>query len=276
MWRCPICHTPLTDKPNSTSKYRTLQCENNHAFDQAKQGYFNLLPVQHKRSKVPGDDKSMVLARHAFLSRGYYDHLIGKVYEYLSPYQTLISSIYDAGCGTGYYLNRLSTLLQGKVAAGHDISKEAIICASKAYKNIEFCVASTVNIPVNSDSVDLVIQVFSPSSLMEYQRIMKEEAFLVVVDPSKAHLKELKQLLYDNAEEHQQKHLELEGFEKLNTIHASETISFETSDCALNLLKMTPYYWRANETQKESVKTLLQKVTSDFSISIYQKRCVKQ
>ena len=275
MWRCPICHTSLIDKPDYTSKYRTLQCENNHAFDQAKQGYFNLLPVQNKRSKVPGDDKSMVLARHAFLSRGYYDHLIVKISEFLSPHQALISTIYDAGCGTGYYLNRLSSLLKGKVAAGHDISKEAIICASKAYKNIEFCVASTVNIPVKNDSVDLVIQVFSPSSLMEYQRIMKDNAFLVVVDPGKAHLKELKQLLYDNAEEHQEKYIALEGFERLHTSHASETITFETSDCAINLLKMTPYYWRANEAQKESVKARLKTVTSDFSINIYQKRCVK-
>ena len=40
---CPLCHSPLTFNARSWS------CENRHQFDQAKEGYVNLLPVQHKR-----------------------------------------------------------------------------------------------------------------------------------------------------------------------------------------------------------------------------------
>ena len=51
---------------------KQLVCENGHVFDVARQGYVNLLPVQHKRSKHPGDSKEMVLARTRFLNLGNY------------------------------------------------------------------------------------------------------------------------------------------------------------------------------------------------------------
>ena len=39
----------------------------------AKEGYLNLLPVQHKHSKEPGDSKQMMLARRLFLEAGFYE-----------------------------------------------------------------------------------------------------------------------------------------------------------------------------------------------------------
>ena len=46
---CPLCHQPLTQANNS------FVCPGRHQFDVAKEGYVNLLPVQHKRSRDPGD-----------------------------------------------------------------------------------------------------------------------------------------------------------------------------------------------------------------------------
>ena len=51
---CPIC------KKSLTLKSKSYRCENNHSFDEAKEGYVNLLPVQYKHSKDPGDNKAMV------------------------------------------------------------------------------------------------------------------------------------------------------------------------------------------------------------------------
>ena len=59
---CPIDGNKLEQNDGQ------LVCENGHTFDIARQGYVNLLPVQHKRSKQPGDSKAMVLARTAFLN----------------------------------------------------------------------------------------------------------------------------------------------------------------------------------------------------------------
>ena len=83
-YRCPLCQQALLLNEKS---YR---CENNHSFDQAKQGYVNLLPVQFKHSKEPGDNKAMVQARRAFLDKGYYQPLLDnmlalKTLPYLMP-----------------------------------------------------------------------------------------------------------------------------------------------------------------------------------------------
>ena len=51
---CPICQSALTAHENS------LRCIYQHSFDRARQGYINLLPVQHKNSRAPGDNPAMV------------------------------------------------------------------------------------------------------------------------------------------------------------------------------------------------------------------------
>ena len=69
---CPVCGGRLARKE------KAWRCENHHCFDVARSGYVNLLPPSAS-GKRHGDDKRMVAARTAFLSRGYYDHLIGAV-----------------------------------------------------------------------------------------------------------------------------------------------------------------------------------------------------
>lgn len=66
---CPLCHQPLTQINNS------VICPQRHQFDVAKEGYINLLPVQHKRSRDPGDSAEMMQARRAFLDAGHYQPL---------------------------------------------------------------------------------------------------------------------------------------------------------------------------------------------------------
>jgi len=63
-YQCPLCQQSLTLQVN------VLKCSNNHSFDRAKEGYVNLLPVQQKNSKQPGDNLDMVQARRAFLTTG--------------------------------------------------------------------------------------------------------------------------------------------------------------------------------------------------------------
>jgi 23S rRNA (guanine745-N1)-methyltransferase len=68
-YSCPLCHAPPTRSGNS------YLCPQRHQFDQAKEGYVNLLPVQHKRSRDPGDSAEMMQARRAFLDAGHYQPL---------------------------------------------------------------------------------------------------------------------------------------------------------------------------------------------------------
>ena len=72
-YRCPLCQQPLLLND------RVWCCDNNHRFDCAKEGYVNLLPVQKKRSKDPGDNKEMMFARREFLNKGYYQCMSDRV-----------------------------------------------------------------------------------------------------------------------------------------------------------------------------------------------------
>ncbi|WP_414957523.1 putative RNA methyltransferase [Pseudomonas aeruginosa] len=54
---CPLCSAALGEVDNGVA------CPAGHRFDRARQGYLNLLPVQHKKSLDPGDNAAMVEAR---------------------------------------------------------------------------------------------------------------------------------------------------------------------------------------------------------------------
>ena len=94
-YRCPLCQLDLISNPQG------LNCANKHQFDRAKEGYVNLLPVQHKKSKLPGDPPDSIDARRAWLTSGGYDPLVERLAQIardLSP-----ENLLDAGCAEGYY-----------------------------------------------------------------------------------------------------------------------------------------------------------------------------
>ncbi|CSF62226.1 23S rRNA methyltransferase A [Shigella sonnei] len=105
---CPLCHQPLSREKNS------YICPQRHQFDMAKEGYVNLLSVQHKRSRDPGDSAEMMQARRAFLDAGHYqplrDAIVAQLRERLDDKAT---AVLDIGCGEGYYKSGGETLSAG-------------------------------------------------------------------------------------------------------------------------------------------------------------------
>ena len=120
---CPVCKEEL--KPAEKS----YLCKNGHCFDIAKSGYVNLLQINHKKTKNPGDDKEMILARKHFLDLGYFEKLRNKIYEIIKDYSP--ATILDAGCGSGYYTNKLENEFQ---VISVDISKSAADVTAKNNK----------------------------------------------------------------------------------------------------------------------------------------------
>ncbi len=170
---CPVCKKIL-DKGG-----KTYRCENNHCFDEGKQGYLNLLLSNQKHSKTPGDDKEMVLSRKGFLEKDYYKIISEKVNELvLENRSSDDAEILDIGCGEGYYTGRLKKILNERGIksniTGIDISKEAVICAAKTYKNIEWIVASATNIPLEDESLDFIICMFAKIIPEEKMRTLKK------------------------------------------------------------------------------------------------------
>jgi 23S rRNA (guanine745-N1)-methyltransferase len=303
MWQCPLCKDPFLDIDSASAKLenKTLQCANKHSFDRAKQGYFNLLPVQHKNSKTPGDDEGMVQARRRFFESAPYMPLVESIAACINTYLRESHSensaltneepkkpaikvprnpcactgspikIYDSGCGEGFYLNTLSAILPDNYQfAGHDISKAAIIAAAKKNKDKQLVVASTINIPLQDNAVDVVYQIFAPSCPDEYRRILHHHGLLIVVEPASEHLFEIKQKVYDKPEKHQVAEAGIVGFSLLEEKIITFPVNLESAEIRLALLQMTPFYWRATDESKAQIENELHSVTASFVLRVYQ------
>lgn len=253
-FRCPLCGAPLAEED------RALRCPGGHAFDRAKEGYVNLLPVHQKHSKAPGDDKGMAAARRAFLEKGWYLPLRETLCCIAAEEAGPAAAVLDAGCGEGYYTAgvREALLAAGKapVIAGIDISKFSLQKAAKKYPDIEFAVASAYRLPVADGKADLLLNVFSPLALEEFRRVLKPGGVYLYVVPAAYHLWELKEVLYEKPYLNEEKETPYEGFAYLNILPVSYSIHLPSQEDIHALFQMTPYYWKTGREGAERLAGL--------------------
>lgn len=269
---CPVCGGSLK------SDGRTLQCAKGHCFDWAAKGYANLLLSQDKSSKNPGDSKEMVKARRRFLEQGYYSPLAASLAQCVKEQLGGKTAqeprvILDAGCGEGYYTRMVGESLRQAgmpaVMIGMDISREAIRLAATGYRNARFFVASLFRVPLISRSADLIINCFAPACDHEFSRVLKPDGRLITVLPGRKHLFELKAILYDNPYENDERGPELPSFETLETKRVTDEIEIQGNQSVLDLLFMTPYFWRTPEAGINRLKSVdALKTTIDFIIQV--------
>ena len=195
--RCPLCHSPLTENSQGVA------CTKHHQFDRAREGYLNLLPVQQKNSREPGDARQQLQARQQFLRRGYFDVLLEQLVD-LIPSDT--ASLLDLGSGDGYFSLELQSRLPTTEIIGIDIAKEGARLAAKAARqkhlSTQFCVASNFTLPIMDNSLDVVTRIFAPSKDTELKRVLKAGGHLIIVTPGPGHLLGLRKSLYTEVREH--------------------------------------------------------------------------
>lgn len=270
LFTCPICGAPLT---RETSAYR---CPNGHSYDIAKEGHTHLLPVNRKNSKAPGDDKGMASARQAFLSKDYYAPLKNELCKLSLSLTPAAPAVLDTGCGEGYYTAAIYRALcdAGKTPrmAGTDISKFILRLAAKREKNIEFAVASSYHLPVADDSIDLLINCFSPLALDEFSRVLHRGGHFLYVVPSEKHLWELKQVLYDDPYPNEVKETPYDGFRYVEIRHVESMIHLTSQEDIHALFQMTPYYWKTPRSGTERLAQLTELTTRiSFDIHVFEK-----
>jgi len=260
-YSCPLCHAPLTRHDNS------YLCPQRHQFDQAKEGYVNLLPVQHKRSRDPGDSAEMMQARRAFLDAGHYQPLRDALVErlrHIAP-QTLL----DIGCGEGYYTHAFADV--AGETWGLDVAKAAIRPAAKRYPQVNFCVASSQRLPFNAHSMDAVMRIYAPCNPQELARVVKPGGWVITVTPGPRHLMELKGLIYPQIHLHEPTNEPLTHFE----LYEHDSLSYEMAlrgEEAVALLQMTPFAWRAKPSVWQTLATqAVFRCQTDFSIHCWQR-----
>ena len=284
--RCPVCRQPLL--PTATG----YQCAARHSFDAARQGYVNLVLAHKKHSKEPGDDPEMIQSRRRILDLGYYLKVSDGINEAVAAALSGLAgpgecSVLDAGCGEGFYLQRLKEALNHGSAAhlaapgaiayhGVDVSKFAVRQATQRDRAMAWFVASINDLPFLDDSLDLVLSVFSPANIPEFSRILKESGSLVFVSPGPRHLNGLREIIYPVTREHAapaitEKAKEL--FSPAAVTRITYPLELTGNQTIMDLLAMTPYYWNIDRETKAKVAALDRlQLDVDVEVRVFRKK----
>jgi 23S rRNA (guanine745-N1)-methyltransferase len=253
---CPLDGTPL----HSTGS--AWRCASGHSFDIASQGYTHLLPVQHKRSRDPGDSKEMVAARRRFLTAGFYQPIAAAVSRAVLADlpADATSSCLDAGCGEGYYMRQLAAAVpeeQPLALLGLDISKWAVLSAAKQDKRPSWVVGTNAKLPVLSGTLDRVLCMFGFPVYAEFARVLKPGGRLVQVDAGPDHLRELREIIYPSLKPERTVEMPTpEGFSRLPTETLRFTIELTSTEQIADLLAMTPHLFRATAEGRAAAAAL--------------------
>lgn len=179
-----------------------LRCTAGHHFDQAKEGYWNLLQPQDKRSLKPGDADTAVLARHRWLARGHADGLI----ETLRPWVAMSSSTdqpatvfnqlprtLDLGCGEGSFGPALFPA-DADGYCGIDLSKRAIKLAARGWPEATWILANADRVlPAADSSVHRVVSLFGRRPAAEISRVLVSGGICIIAVPGEDDLIELRE-----------------------------------------------------------------------------------
>lgn len=262
--RCPLCQSSFQQNAQG------LVCANQHQFDRSKEGYFNLLPVQNKNSLTPGDTKEQLKARREFLQSGFFDPLKSKI---LPLMDSSSHSVLDLGCGEGYFTRALATHLPDAEVYGVDIAKAGIAMAAKAGKsfpNAIHIVASNFDLPLQDQSMDVILRVLAPSKDSELQRVLKPAGKLLIVIPGEQHLIELRKKIYPEIRPLQSLP-EIEGFGLKEITSVQFSLGFNQLCQVQSLLEMTPFAWKLNKQRSDLILSDPLTDSADFLIGVYKK-----
>lgn len=242
---CPICQEALDLVQQS------LACPNRHSFDLAKFGYVNLAP-QVKPSK--DYDKESFQNRQLVLENGFYDHILTTLSECLSPLDHP-SNILDIGCGEGYYSRSLQERYPDHSFYAFDLSKESIQLAAKSDHEwkVKWFVGDLARLPLLDQSMDLLLDIFSPANYQEFKRILAPDGRLIKVIPTASHLQEIRQKVKEHLDQADYSNEQIiqhfsDHFTVEQSLHCQERFEL-TPALREALLSMTPLLFHVDASQ---------------------------
>ena len=264
-----------------------VRCGRGHSYDRAREGYCNLLVVQHKASRDPGDSREMVAARRRFLEAGHYAPIADAVFAHVllgglvqiedcSPEMPF--NILDAGCGEGYYLDRLSALANACLdpgiltLAGIDVSKWAVRAAARRACPVTWLVANNRHPPFAPASVDIILCLFGFPVWEGFRAVLRPGGHVLLVDPGPDHLIELREIIYPQVTRSVPASLaaaEGAGYQCVQATTLRFPVSLTSPQSITDLLAMTPHAHRLSQTGRDALarqQTLT--VTADVCIRV--------
>jgi 23S rRNA (guanine745-N1)-methyltransferase len=275
---CPHDGSPLVERGTS------MTCARGHTFDRAREGYVNLLPVQDKASRDPGDSKEMVAARRNVLGSGAYnaiaEALADAVLQRVSHRSnTQPYTILDAGCGEGFYLASLASRLAAAPPptvvelAAIDISKWAIRAAAKRNTPATCAVASNRQPPFPPASLDLILCLFGFPIWEGFAMVQAPGAEVLLIDPGPDHLLEMREIIYPEVRRTSRNPMTAEpGYSPASETNMKSRAHLATPAAIAALLSMTPHAHRATADGRARLAAC---TTLDITLDITLRRYVR-
>jgi len=233
---CPICKSGMHLQENS------LVCFNNHCFNISRKGCISLLKNNKKRNdKIY--NHLLFENRKEFINGLFYNKLHLLIADIINNKEDS-NIIVDMGCGDGTHDNKIYSLLKNKqpFILGIDIANDGIICSSEYVNNSFIPIIADLNeMPLRDNTVDVILNILSPSSEKEMRRVLKDSGIIIKVTPKKDYLVELRNAL--NVKDYENELVIEENIKKNYVIKEKYEINqkYDLSDKYLShLIKMTP------------------------------------
>lgn len=176
---CPVCGLPLVRTGDD------FACASQHRLNVNRKGCLNVLSAQVDSCY----DAELFAARRRVFEAGCYQAVADAIAALLPERP---QRILDAGCGDGWYLNALLTQHADWQGAGVDISRDAIFQATSQPCQALWCVCDLRRLPFRDGCFTAVLDVLTPASYDEFQRVLAPDGLLIKVYPGGGYLQELR------------------------------------------------------------------------------------
>ena len=179
------------------------------------------------------------------MEAGFYQHILDELQDLLQALPEE-QTILDIACGEGYYARKIQEKFPNKEIYAFDLSKDSIQLAAKSDQSfaVRWFVGDLAHLPVQDQSMDVLLDIFSPANYHEFQRVLKKEGLIIKVIPTENHLKEIRQKVaqYLDKKDYSNQHI-IQHFQKHFTILSRKTVESTYalhSEEKIALLQMTP------------------------------------
>jgi 23S rRNA (guanine745-N1)-methyltransferase len=181
----PLLRCPLCKKPVSLVRPGSLVCGSRHCFDLSSRGYVSFLAGKGVSGGLY--DRELFVNRALVMRAGYYDLAVSELCALLGGGGRIL----DAGCGEGFFTAAISSAA-GAATVGLDNCAQAIRLAAAQYGAAWWLAADLANIPLQSESMDAVVNILAPANYAEFSRVLVPGGKIIKVIPGDDYLCQLR------------------------------------------------------------------------------------